>query len=391
MQSRPLFEFRLAGIPVLVQPLYALILGASAFLYRNVTMALLWVAVVTVSILWHELGHALAQRRFGYPPWIELVAMGGLTHWPAGADPSARQALVVSAAGPGAGLLLGAAAWGLSRATGPLPFVAGMALQLTIWVNVVWSLFNLLPILPLDGSRVLDHISRLVTGRREPRWVGWLSLLTGGAGALFGVARQNMLLAIIGGMGAVMGYQRVRLGQAGGRAAAPARSPLPARKKPRRSLVRGGAEVRMLEARAGALSEWDLAEQVGVLIRLGREDQLVELCRERLTAFARRADAEPLARLAAEALAEEGAHEQALEVAQLAYRQLHIPYHAYDAACHLVRLGRLDEAVRWIETALEAGLDAPGMLMTDPALEPLRERDDFLAAVARSAGRPGTG
>jgi len=256
MQSRPLFQFQLAGIPVLVQPFYVLVLAASAFAYeRSVQLA------------------------------------------------------------------------------GPLPHLGAVAIRFAIFVNIWWSLFNLLPILPLDGSHVLDHLSRVATGRHESRWVGWLSLVTGGAVALYG-ARQGMIFVVlIGGIGAGLGLQRVRGGEPGRRSASPS---------------------------------------------------------SRLTAFARRADAVPLARLAAEALAEKGAWSQALEVSQLAFQQLHIPYHAYDAACHLVRLGRLDEAVRWVETAIEAGLDGPGTLVTDPALEPLRQRDDFLAAVTRSAGRSGT-
>ena len=69
-------------------------------------------------------------------------------------------------------------------------------------------------------------------------------------------------------------------------------------------------------------------------------------------------------------------------VAQVAFRQLNIPYHAYDAACHLARLHRLDEAVEWLRHALDAGLDCGETLMSDPALEALRSRADFLELAA---------
>ena len=39
---------------------------------------IIWIAVVFVSILVHELGHAFTQRHFGGQPWITLYGMGGL-------------------------------------------------------------------------------------------------------------------------------------------------------------------------------------------------------------------------------------------------------------------------------------------------------------------------
>lgn len=149
--------------------------------------------------------------------------------------------------------------------------------------------------------------------------------------------------------------------------------------------LRGAIAALLPAARVGALPERELADLVGWFVHLGRYDELVELCRERLSAFARREDVEPLARLAAAALSDAGAHEHALVVAQAAYRQLNIPYHAYDAACHLVRLERPDEAVRWLRHALDAGLDCVRTLQTDPALEPLRARADFIELLAREA------
>ncbi len=36
-----------------------------------------WAGLILLSILLHELGHALAARAFGYQPSIHLVGMGG--------------------------------------------------------------------------------------------------------------------------------------------------------------------------------------------------------------------------------------------------------------------------------------------------------------------------
>jgi Zn-dependent protease len=382
-----LIRFRVAGIPVDVQPWFLVVAGVSALQLRSPPLVLMWMATVTASVLWHELGHALTMRRFGFAPRIELHAMGGLAHWPPGANPSARQALAVTAAGPFAGLLLGAVVWVLAMGAGPLPYLARIAIDWIVWVNIAWSLFNLLPLLPLDGGNLLDHVSEHISGRARPRWVGWASTVTGVAVVLFGVFSGQTYVALLGAIGAANGIARIRPRGAGqgsseGIEAVRARAQ---RAASRGNLKRAVAEL-MPEARVGALPERDLAELVGWLVELGRYDELVALCRDRLGAFARRADVEPLARFAAESLADAEAFEHALEVAQAAFRQLNIPYHAYDAACHLARLERLNEAMQWLRRSIDAGLDCGAMLQTEPALEPLRTRPDFIELVQRNEG-----
>jgi Zn-dependent protease len=380
-----LVRFRIAGIPVDVQVWFLVVTGVSALQLRSPPLVLIWMAIVTTSVLWHEFGHALTMRRFGYPPRIELYAMGGLAHWPPGANPSARQALLVDAAGPFAGLVLGAIVWSVARGAGPLPYLARVAVDWIVWVNIAWSLFNLLPLLPLDGGNLLDHVSEHLSGIARPRWVGWASTVTGGAVVLFGVFTGQSYVALLGALGAAKGIERLRArGPCGagsdGIEAVRARAQ---RAASRGNLKRAVAEL-MPEARVGALPERDLAILVGWLIELGRRDELLALCRDRLAAFARRADVEPLARLAAEALVDAEAYEHALEVAQAAFRQLNIPYHAYDAACHLARLERPEEAMQWLRRAIDAGLDCGAMLETEPALEPLRGRAEFIELVQRT-------
>src|SRR5262245_48886791 len=95
-------KFRLGSIPVHVQPgflVVAALLGARG----EVADVAIWVAVCFVSILVHELGHALVIGRFGGTPSIVLYPGGGLTY----GDKSTRtgQRVVVSLAGPAAGFV----------------------------------------------------------------------------------------------------------------------------------------------------------------------------------------------------------------------------------------------------------------------------------------------
>src|SRR6202011_2917389 len=97
-------HFALFGIPVRVHPMFwlmAVLLGANMTAGRPDLM-FFWVLAVFLSILVHELGHALVIRSFGSQPWITLYGMGGLaSHAATRTDPGTH--ILISLAGPGAG------------------------------------------------------------------------------------------------------------------------------------------------------------------------------------------------------------------------------------------------------------------------------------------------
>jgi stage IV sporulation protein FB len=122
-----------------------------------------WAIAVFVSILWHELGHAVLQRKFGQQTEIELNGFGGLAKG-SGSLLSRTRSIIVSAGGPVAGLALGGAIYGLSKlliANGLLPQSTFLAIFIhdMLWINIGWSLINLAPVLPLDGGRILESIN----------------------------------------------------------------------------------------------------------------------------------------------------------------------------------------------------------------------------------------
>jgi stage IV sporulation protein FB len=69
----------LVGVPIRVHPLFWILAVFVGGFTPDPVRLLIWVAAVFVSILIHELGHALAMRRFGQPSRIVLHLMGGLT------------------------------------------------------------------------------------------------------------------------------------------------------------------------------------------------------------------------------------------------------------------------------------------------------------------------
>jgi stage IV sporulation protein FB len=232
-------NFSLAGIPVRVHPLFwlmALVFGASS---GDPLQLLIWIVAVFLSVLIHELGHALAMRLYGQSSQIVLYAAGGLTmpgqvRWGgalASVSLTPNQEIVISLAGPGAGFLLaaliliGSVAAGssiiMTTIFGLIPFpvvvlpiggqIANSIVMTFLWVNIFWGLINLLPVYPLDGG----HVTRYVLLQADP-WNGvrkslWVSVIAGGIIAVLSlILMRSMYLAFLFGLLAFQSYQTLK-------------------------------------------------------------------------------------------------------------------------------------------------------------------------------------
>ena len=104
------------------------------------------------SILGHELSHALVARlRNVEVSSITLYFFGGATATKLDKQPGDQ--FLISAAGPGASLVIGAVFWLISRET------AGSLVAISFgyvgWINLVLAVFNVVPGYPLDGGQML--------------------------------------------------------------------------------------------------------------------------------------------------------------------------------------------------------------------------------------------
>jgi Zn-dependent protease/CBS domain-containing protein len=181
-----------------------------------------------VSVLAHELAHALVGRRLGVEiRRITLFVFGGMAHMKG--EPKTWQAeLGMAIAGPIASLALGALCLMLAGVlAGPIVLDpqdpasslarVGPVATLLLWlgpVNILLGLFNLVPGFPLDGGRVLRAILWGLTGdlTRATLWAAsvgqafaWVLIATGFAMILgvrvpvFGTgAMGGLWLALIG-------------------------------------------------------------------------------------------------------------------------------------------------------------------------------------------------
>ena len=123
--------------------------GAYALLFP------VWFAVGFVVLIWvHEMGHVLQLRREGIPASAPMFipflgAFVAMKQMPKNALAEAR----VGLAGPVLGSLGALGAWGIFELTQE-PFFLGLA-----YVGFFLNLFNLLPMLPLDGGRAVGALS----------------------------------------------------------------------------------------------------------------------------------------------------------------------------------------------------------------------------------------
>ncbi len=193
MNERGILNFRLFGIPVSIHPIswvMLLILGGGLGVDSGQQLArvLLFAVAGMLCLLVHELGHALAgQKLSGQVPSINISGLGGSTHTP-GLPRRRSSYFLYVLAGPLASLLLGVASgamFGLQigDVTGGIAFAlqaplsivpdmgvlqaieaSGMGMMLYTFylqlfmISVWWTIFNLMPIFPLDGGKLLGTL-----------------------------------------------------------------------------------------------------------------------------------------------------------------------------------------------------------------------------------------
>jgi Zn-dependent protease len=195
-------------------------------------MLVMWIGVVFVSLLAHEMGHALAYRNFGQAAHIVLYHFGGLAIPEIWGRRHLRpvQRLLVSAAGPLAQLFLAAVIIGLLKVSGyqvpfPIPAVGSLLgfnegrgytsplayafFDFMLYVNIFWPLLNLVPVPPLDGGQIVREGLLAVGVADGPRIAAILGVVAGGLVAWWGYTRGDHFLGIMFAMLAASCFQSI--------------------------------------------------------------------------------------------------------------------------------------------------------------------------------------
>ncbi len=158
---------RVRGVPVrlhatfLVLVVFLVVLVGAKAGGRLAVLQIGLLGAAIVCVVLHELGHTLVARRYGIRPLaITLYPFGGVARFE-DRPTSPGVDLRVAAAGPAVNLVLAAALLAaagdgaLHPARGSL-LVAGVAVL--GWANLLIAGFNLLPVFPLDGGRMLRAV-----------------------------------------------------------------------------------------------------------------------------------------------------------------------------------------------------------------------------------------
>jgi Zn-dependent protease/predicted transcriptional regulator len=112
-------------------------------------------ALLFVSVLLHELSHALVALRHGLAVrGITLHVFGGVSHL-VDEPPSPRAEFLIAAVGPLTSLGIAAVLWAVGTTGVAGEGVTGAILGYLAFVNVAVGIFNLIPGFPLDGGRLL--------------------------------------------------------------------------------------------------------------------------------------------------------------------------------------------------------------------------------------------
>ena len=165
---------RIAGIDIEIHPSWLLILGFVAWSlsdtffpdhYKSWSTFAYWAVGISsavllfVTVLIHEMAHALVARHRGLPvPRITLFIFGGMSHM-SRQPATAGEEFQIAAAGPATSILIALVSAGLGFAFREMSEKAEAILFYLAFVNLALGIFNILPGFPLDGGRVLRSIA----------------------------------------------------------------------------------------------------------------------------------------------------------------------------------------------------------------------------------------
>jgi Zn-dependent protease/CBS domain-containing protein len=161
----------LAGIPVYVHATFTLLLGWVGLVNwlsgRTLSAAvegIVFVAAIFGCVVLHELGHALAARRYGILTRdITLLPIGGVARLERMPD-KPMQEFWVALAGPAVNVVIAAGLFLWLKVTSgfeplsALSVAEGSFIERLMVVNVFLVAFNMIPAFPMDGGRVLRSL-----------------------------------------------------------------------------------------------------------------------------------------------------------------------------------------------------------------------------------------
>jgi stage IV sporulation protein FB len=219
-RSRHDLDFRIADIPVRVHWTFWLVAVIMGIQGGGPIFLLMWVLAVFISILVHELGHALTAKAMapGARQWIVLYSFGGLAM--STAKLKRPQRILQIAAGPLAGLLLGVVCFVITvvlKETTAISSPLTAFLSSMLFINFIWSIFNLVPVLPLDGGHIARELLCYLDERKAESRAQLISMITAGLVAVLAFVMRQPFAGVLMIFLAISSYQAWQFAKGRGR------------------------------------------------------------------------------------------------------------------------------------------------------------------------------
>ncbi len=216
MQGIHLFTFK--GIPVAFHPSFLILIFILSVSMGDFSSCIIFGICAVLGVIIHELGHAMVARHYHLAPQILLQGLGGITTHSKSAND--KQDFFITLAGPMAGLVVGGIFLGLyilsmfhptyGKVLDTFPLI-GKLIYYTASINLVWGIFNLIPIIPMDGSKILNFIFRkFCKQQRAAKISAVLSVILLVGVAVWSILTHNMWMIMLSAIFLFVNYNALR-------------------------------------------------------------------------------------------------------------------------------------------------------------------------------------
>lgn len=165
---------------------------------RGIQYALIWIPILFVSVLIHELAHAATIGSLGFgSSHVVLTGMGGVTINQRRARP--WQDLLISVAGPLSSFGLALLCWWIDGnvAIARTDRMLVALVPRLMWANLFWGIFNLIPVPPLDGGHATREFFRMFLSERNAFVISiWIAIVVGGMIAAAALYFRQFFIAL---------------------------------------------------------------------------------------------------------------------------------------------------------------------------------------------------
>ncbi len=371
-------------IPITIYPTFWILAALIAILFGegDFLKMFIWVGVIFISVLFHEFGHALTALFFGRNPRIELVAMGGLTYHD-GEKLSFWKQFLITLNGPVFGFLIVIAVYFLKDIPALSTGYAGHFLLQILVVNVIWTVVNLIPVLPLDGGQLLRITLEKFFDYKGLRYAFLLSAILSLAFCLFLFLTKNFLAGAVFFLFAFENFDNYRKSRF-------------VRDSDRRDEfkkifleaelhLRQGDKVKALEAFESLRSSakegmiYDTATQYAAFLHFDQGH--VQEAYQMLVPLKARLDPDALALLHRIAF-EQGDFTMVMELAGSVFQYVPEAEVALRSAYAAAHLKLAEASVGWLQTASQSGVENLKEITADKAFDPIRNEPAFKEFIA---------